>query len=362
MKKLLFNPGPTNVSERVRQAIKTQDICHREKEFFEVLSAVRKKIVKAVNGQKTHSTTLFISSATGCNEAIISSIWGKILLIRNGKYSERLGEIAEKYKIPMSVLDFEEFAEIDLKKIEKALLADKKITHLLFVHHETTTGVVAPLHEIGELGRKYNKIVVADTVSSLGGYKIDLKKDKLDFFTVSANKCLESFPGVSFVIGRVYEIKKLEGKSRSFYFDLYKNWKSQEEKEQTLFTPAVQLIFALNKALDELLEEGMEARAERYKKNAQRMRVGLKKLGFSFFLPEERQSRILTSIRLPERMDYWLVHDKLKERGYTIYSGQNTLDKGVFRIATLGHIGQKDIDNFLKAFKKIIKETKVFKK
>ena len=78
---MLFNPGPTNVSNGVRNAIKTHDICHRESEFFEVLTKVRKKLLKVVNGEETHSVVAFVSSGTGCNEAIISSIHGKVLLI-----------------------------------------------------------------------------------------------------------------------------------------------------------------------------------------------------------------------------------------------------------------------------------------
>lgn len=115
-KTLLFNPGPTNVSEGVRNAIKTEDICHREKEFSDVLLRVRNNILKVANGEKTHTAIAFVSSATGCNEAVISSIWGKMLLIINGKYSERLKEIALRYAIPLVVLRFNPYNQIDLKK------------------------------------------------------------------------------------------------------------------------------------------------------------------------------------------------------------------------------------------------------
>ena len=101
MKKRLFNPGPTNVSEPVRDSIKTHDICHREPEFFEVLSRVNKTIINVLNGEGTHSAVLFVSSGTGGNEAICSSIHGKVLVINNGKYSDRLCEILERYDIPI---------------------------------------------------------------------------------------------------------------------------------------------------------------------------------------------------------------------------------------------------------------------
>src|SRR6202012_169872 len=99
----LFNPGPTNVSETVRNALIQNDICHREKEFFEVILFINKTLVKILGVEKTHSAILFGSSGTGCNEAIINGIHGKILLLNNGKYSSRLGDIAKRYNIPLVV-------------------------------------------------------------------------------------------------------------------------------------------------------------------------------------------------------------------------------------------------------------------
>ncbi len=362
MKTRLFNPGPTNVSEDVRDAIKTHDICHREKEFFEVLSRVNKNIIMVLNGEGTHSAVLFVSSGTGCNEAICASIHGKVLVINNGKYSDRICDILEAYKIPVNLLSVPPLEPIDLSLVEKALEEDKDITHIYLIHHETTTGVLAPLRKIGELAKNYGKLLCVDTVSGLGGHEFDLKKDNIAFCAVSANKCLESFPGVSFVLGRTDEIKKLEGKSRSFYFDIYAQWK-KEQGGETPFTPAVQLIFALDRALQEFVEEGSERRIERYQGLAKQMRKGLKELGFELILlPDEMQSNILTAIKMPEKMDYWEVHDKLKERGITIYSGKGVLDQRRFRVATLGHISDKDVDWFLQNLREVMEEVGLLEK
>lgn len=355
-RKLLFNPGPTNVSEKVRAAIKTDDICHREPEFFEVLLRLSNNVVKIFNGEGTHSAVLFVSSGTGCNEAIINGIEGKVLIVNNGKYSDRIMEIISTYGIPFKALKFSPMDPIDIAQIEHALMSDKEITHIFAVHHETTTGVLTPIHEIGCLADKYNKIFCVDAVSSLGGHPFDLTKDHISFCSVSANKCLESFPGVSFVIGKTEEIKKIKGKARSFYFDLYRQWE-KAQKGETPFTPAVQLVFALDAAVNEFLEEGYENRIKRYEGLAERMRKGLEELGFELLsAPEGLQSNILTSIKMPEKMDYWVVHDKLKERGFTIYSDENVLSQRKFRIATMGSITSEDIDWFLRSLKEITEE------
>jgi len=349
-----MNPGPTNVSETVRSALKTKDICHREPEFSEVLQRVRSNLLKVVKGEKTHTAIPFVASATGSNEAVISSIHGKILLINNGKYSERLKEIAKRYHISTKELTFHPLEQIDLKIVEDELKSDAKISHMVLVHHETTTGMLAPLRQIGRLAKKYSKTLFADTVSSVGGHEIDANLDNLSFFTVNANKCLESFPGISFVIARKKDLAALKNKSRSFYFDLCKQWEYIEEKGQTPFTPAVQLFYAADKALQELLEEGLKNRIQRYKRLKNILKIGLGKLGFRFLLPGHLQSNILLAVKLPINMDYWKVHDMLKKRCFTIYSGQNLLNQGIFRIASLGRIGEKDIRTFLIELRKIL--------
>jgi 2-aminoethylphosphonate-pyruvate transaminase len=362
MKKLLFNPGPTNVSERVRNAIKTEDICHREKEFGEVVLRVNKNLLKLLNGEGTHECVMFVASGTGVNEAMISSIQGKVLLIKNGVYSDRLEQTLERYDIPTSVYVVEPYDEIDFNYLSKILNKDKGITHIMVVLHETTTGVLLPLRRIGELAKKHGKVLMVDGISAIGGHPFDLKKDNVAFVTVTANKCIQGFPGVSFVLVRKQELVQLENKSRSFYFDLWAEWKSQQTGILR-FTAAVQVIYAADEAIKEFLEEGYDNRVERYKKLSKQMREGLKKLGFKFFMisNEELQSNIITAIKIPEWMDYQRVHDKLKKRGITIYSGVKLIDDGSFRIATLGSITSEDIKRFLKDFKEVLEDEKKWK-
>ena len=157
-------------------------------------------------------------------------------------------------------------------------------------------------------------------------------------------------------------IEKLRGKSRSFYFDIYSQWKKGQSGE-TPFTPAVQLIFALDKAVIRFMEEGYEQRISRYKKLASKLREGLKKIGFeTILLPEGMESNILTAVKMPEKMDYWKVHDKLKEEGITIYSDESVLKERKFRVATLGSIDEEDIDYFLKNLERISNELGIFER
>lgn len=356
MRTLLFNPGPTNVSEEVREALKTRDICHREPEFTEVLPRVTRNLVAAFGGAETHSAILFVSSGTGCNEAICAAIRGKALVLNNGKYAERIYAILQRLGVPCAQLEVPHLEPIDLSLLARAVRDAPELTHLYIVHHETTTGVLAPLREIGKLAAEHGLALCVDAVSSLGGHEFDLVEDNIAFCAVSANKCLESFPGVSFVLARDEELAKLKGQSRSYYFDLHMQWSKQRQGE-TPFTPAVQLVFAVDRAVRELVEEGAAARVERYRRLSARMRKGLAALGLELqLLPDGLQSNILTAIRIPDGMDYWRVHDKLKERGITIYSDETTLAEGRFRVATMGHLSEDDVDWFLRNFEEVLRE------
>lgn len=351
---LLFNPGPTNVAPEVRQALVAGDFCHREPEFFTVLKRVNERIVRILKGERTHSAVLFVASGTGANEAMLNGLQGRALLLDNGKYAQRLGDILDRYGIAYERFAVRPQQPIDCDAVERRLQEDGRFSHLVIVHHETTSGALAPLAKLGQVAKRLGVQLVVDAVSSLGGHPFDLQADNVAFCTVSANKCLESFPGVSFVIGRTAELQKMKGQARSYYFDLHHQWEKTRNGE-TPFTPAVQLVMGLDAALARLEEEGYDTRVLRYQRLARRMREGLSNLGLELeLLPPDQQSNILTTLKMPAGFDYWAVHDELKKRGITIYSDANVLAAGRWRVATLGSITDEDVDWFLQNLKEVL--------
>lgn len=308
---------------------------------------MNERLIRVLNGQGTHSAVLFVASGTGVNDAMLNCIQGRALLLDNGKYAQRLGEILDRYQIPYERFVVAPQQPIDVRSIAKTLREDGQFTHLVMVHHETTSGALAPLAKLGQVAKDAGVLLLVDAVSSLGGHPFDLQADNVAFCTVSANKCLESFPGVSFVIGRNLELANLKDRARSYYFDLYRQWERTQQGE-TPFTPAVQLVLALDVALQQLESEGYAERVNRYQRLAQRLRAGLTRLGFELeLLPPDQQSNILTTIRMPPHFDYWAVHDQLKARGITIYSDATVLSSRRWRVATLGSITEDDVDWFL---------------
>lgn len=354
MKKLLFSPGPTNVSDEVMQSLITENMTHRDPEFISVMHRVIDSLLKLSGGGELYNCIPFAASGTGVNEAILSCVHGKILVLVAGRYSQRLADIVKRLGIPHIELTFKPLEGIDLSMVSQALANHKDITHMTFVHHETTTGILAPLKELCSIARNYGVISIVDTISSLFGHDVDLVRDKLDFCTVTSNKCLEGLPGVSFVIGRKDLIQTLKGASRSYYFDIYEQWNKIHIDGSTPFTMPIQIMNALDKATHLLQHEGVLARAKRYKDLQILLRNGLQNLGFEFASVScNKTSNILLLIKLGD-ISYKNLRDKLKLKNIVIYTDKRTIENGFFLISTMGQISEKDIEFFLDSLAKFL--------
>ena len=347
---VLLNPGPVNVTERVRQALLKPDLCHREKEFTDLMQSIRSKLVRAFGIENDYDAVLTTGSGTAALEMAVCSCLSEgktLLVIRNGVYGERISTMAEAYGFNIQCIDTPWGEPPDLDDIDQALKQNPKIEVVALVHHETTTGLINPAHKIGELVSKHKKRFLLDSISGLAGDTLDFDRACVDFCVGTANKCLQGFPGVSFVLVRKSELARLEKvPERSHYFNLYKNHQAQE-KGDTLFTPAVQIHYALDAALDELLEETVAGRINRYRQAAAMLRKGFQEIGLECIIPEGHQSNTLTALKLPKGVTYQNLHDCLKKKGFVIYAGQKKLSESIFRIANMGDITTEEFQRLL---------------
>ena len=359
-KKILLNPGPATTTDSVKNALVVPDICPREEEFGDLMQEIRNDLVKIAGGDKNYTAILFAGSGTAAMDSTISSVVPsnkKILILINGAYGVRFAEIARTYNLEVVELKFEFGKRIELEQIEQILKNDDKIACIAAIHHETTIGILNPIKEIGAIAKKYGKLFIVDTISSFAGVYINIKEFNIDFMMSTSNKCIQAMAGIAFVICKKDPLEKLKSiKPRNYYLDLYSQYESLEKNNQTRFTPPVQIIYALKQAIKEFFEEGAENRIKRYRENYLVLKEGLKELGFKFFMgPDVEESNILTTIYYLDHpnFDFNILHDKLYERGFTIYPGKIT-DKDTFRIAVMGAINSQDIRNFLIVLKEVL--------
>ncbi|KVD31656.1 2-aminoethylphosphonate aminotransferase [Burkholderia ubonensis] len=348
---LLLNPGPVTLSERVRRSLLQPDLCHRESEFFDLQDEARARLVAAYGLDSAEwAAVLMTGSGTAAVESMIAALvpqGGKLLVIENGVYGERIAQIATQYAIAHEVLKHEWMQAPDLAQIAARLDAGG-FSHVAVIHHETTTGRLNDLGAIADVCRARGVRLLVDGVSSFGAEAIDFAGGDIDAVAATANKCLHGVPGAAFVIVRRSALA--QAASRTYYLDLGRLAKLQDQRN-TPFTPSVHAYYALVEALREFDEAGgWRARHARYKALADQAQAGLAARGMPLVLPEGASSVVLRAYRLPQGVTYEQLHDGLKARGFVIYAGQGGLSKELFRISTMGAIEAADVERLLDGF------------
>ena len=358
---VLLNPGPVNVHPRVRKALMYPDVCHREPESIRLLTNVREKATSVCGGDHEYTSVVLSGSGTAALEAVFSSVVppdGRVLILDNGNYGERLYKIVSVHGIRAVRLEFGWTRPIDLGQVDRVLAADPSITHVGLVHHETSTGMLNPLHPVGEVVAGHGRSLIVDAISSLGAEELDMRRDHVDWCVGTANKCLEGLPGVSFVCAPRQQFDELcDIPTRTFYLDLFGHYVGQDKRRAPLFTPAMQVLYAFDAALDLMLEEKVTGRSARYARLAARIREGLTARGMEFLLPPEHWSNSVTNVLVPDGLTYACLHDGLKERGFVIYGVQEQLGE-VFRVANMGRLEDEGIDGFLAALNDVLADVK----
>ncbi|MBU9475602.1 2-aminoethylphosphonate aminotransferase [Burkholderia multivorans] len=351
---LLLNPGPVTLTERVRRSLLQPDLCHRESEFFDLQDEARARLVAAYELDPAEWTAVLMTgSGTAAVESMIAALVpkdGKLLVIENGVYGERITQIATQYGIAHDVLKHEWMQAPDLAQIAARLDAGG-YSHVAVIHHETTTGRLNDLGAIADVCRARGVKLLVDGVSSFGAEAIDFAGGDIDAVAATANKCLHGVPGASFVIVRRSALANAA--SRTYYLDLGRLAKLQDQRN-TPFTPSVHAYYALVEALREFDEAGgWRARHARYKALADQAQAGLAARGMPLVLPEGASSVVLRAYRLPQGVTYEALHDGLKARGFVIYAGQGGLSKELFRISTMGAIEAADVERLLDGFSEL---------
>lgn len=342
----LLNPGPVSVTHSVRQSVLQPDLCHREVECEQLIGDIRQRLEHLYQSQTdAYRAILLTGSGTLAVESMLASCIGandEVLLIANGIYGYRMGDILQRHQKRYQQLDFGLTGEIDYEQVQQAL-AQGNFTHVACVHHETTIGRLNNLTPLYELCNQFNTKLLLDTVSSFGGEAIDFAAPCLLAIAATANKCLHGYPGIAFVITRDTAINDFEGNCRSLYLDLFVHYQNQQHNK-VAFTPAVQILYALQAALIELEQQGgWQARNQYYATLSTELRHAFQQAGIELAIPEHQCASMLSAFKLPEGIDFDQLHQRYKDNGYVIYPGQLKLGATIFRIATMGELTLDDI-------------------
>jgi 2-aminoethylphosphonate-pyruvate transaminase len=347
VKTLLLTPGPLTTTEMTRAAL-NRDWGARDGDFIELSKRIRRRLTEIAGAADTHTTIPIQGSGTFAVEATLQTLMprnGRLLVLINGTYGRRMAEITRRLGRSVATITAPENQAIDPMAVDRALTDDAAITDVALVHCETTSGILNPLESIASVVGRHSRRLLVDAMSSFGALPIDGGRTPFTALIASANKCLESVPGVAFVIAEVNYLSQSAGNATSLSLDLYDQWRAFEANGQWRFTPPVQVVAALDKALDQLESEGgVAARGARYRRNYQVLIEEMEALGFEPYLQPELPAFVLATFREPREkwFEFEQFYNFLRNRGVVIYPGKLAAEPS-FRIGCIGAIDEADI-------------------
>ncbi len=351
-RRILLTPGPATTTDAVKLAQVVADICPREPEFSAVLRSIVADLPRLIDAPADARAVLLCGSGTAAVEAMIGSLAASngLIVVNNGAYGERILRMATILGLPVLEFRSDPAAAIDLAELETVLVErPADMAQLAIVHHETTTGLLNDLPAIGALCDRYNVELLVDAMSSFAAIPIDMTACNIAGLAASANKNLQGMAGASFVIVRTAALARAKLRPpRSLYLDLVAEHDYFHAQGQMRFTAPVQTLYALRRAIDEILAESVTGRRRRYDESWAILIDGLESRGFLPIVPRERQSRLITAVDASAIPGFVFehLHDYMFARGITIYPGKLS-GRETFRIANIGAIDLHDIEQFL---------------
>jgi len=353
--KKLFIPGPTEVKADVLEKMATPMIGHRGKEATELQRNISDKIRTLFHTDE--AILLSTSSGSGLMEGAVRSCTMKRAAVFSvGAFGTRWYEMAQANNVPADLFEVEWGSATGPEKVDE-VLSTGQYDLITITHNETSSGLMNPVEEIAGVMAKYPKVIYClDTVSSMGGTKIEVDKLGVDICITSTQKALGLPPGMAICSFSRKAIERAkEVPYRGYYLDLLSLYDYIQKKDyQYPSTPSLSHMFALDYQLDRILEEGMDKRFQRHNEMADEVRNWARR-NFALFADERYLSNTLTTISNNKGIDVGALNKELGARGYQISNGYGKMKDKTFRIAHMGDCTVEEIKELLANIDDILK-------
>jgi len=356
----LLTPGPLTTSVSVKQAM-LADWGSWDQDFQTLTQRMRDGVCKAAGVDDSYTCVPLQGSGTFAVEAAITTLAGrdgKVLVLVNGAYGERIVKICECAGIDYVTLTTPETQAATADQVNNILTKDQDITHVALVQCETSIGLMNKTEEIAQNVHAHGRRLIIDAMSAFGVLQLNPQRVPFDAIIASTNKCLEGVPGSGFVIVKKSVLEQSKGNSQSLSLDLVDQWEYMEKTGQWRFTPPTHVIAAFVQALDEYeVEGGAEARLARYIQNKDTLITEMRRAGFETLLHDEDLSPIIVTFLAPAdcAYDFKKFYEAVKKRGFLIYPGKMTKVES-FRIGCIGQFDHRVMSEAVRAIKEGLQE------
>lgn len=343
-KKLIMVPGPTNVPDRVMNAMTRPMIDHRGPAFKAMFDSISENAKYAF--QTSSDVYVLTVSGTGGLECVVGnavSPGDKVIVPVFGLFSGRAKEAVARRGGRAVEIQSRWGAAPSASQIREAVRKEKDAKALFVVYNETSTGVtVRELPEIGEIAQENDLLLIVDAVSNLCGDELPVDKWGVDVCVTASQKCLACPPGLSLFSVSPKAWETIEKVEKPFYFDMVE-MREFAKKKETPFTPALPLFYALDEALRMVREEGLENRIKRHRACSEAFYAAVETLGLSPLPEKNVRSNTVIAFSKPEEVDNAKVRRTMDERYNVVISlGAGKLRDAIFRIGCMGMISETE--------------------
>lgn len=355
----LFAPGPTPIPDRVKAAMNQPMIAHRSQEFPTLLEDVATRLMPVFGSE--NPVTVLAGSGTSALEAAAANVIeenDEVVVVVAGAFGDRFASICETFGANVHRLNIEWGAACKPEQLEEFLQSiPQEIKAVFATYCETSTGVLNPIKDLGEVVKKVtNALYIVDGVSCIGAVPVDMKGWKIDILVSGSQKALMLPPGLAFVAMNDEAIEVIRNcKSKRFYLDLNRYLASYETDKSTPFTPAVSLIYGAQEVCRMFEEEGFENVIKRHLLLKEMVREGLKAIELPLLTSDEEGSPTVTAVRTidePSKQIKKLLKDKF---AITVGGGQKKLKGEIFRIGHMGYCTPFDVIKVLGSIEMTLK-------
>lgn len=346
--RLLMGPGPSDVSQRVLSALGRPTIGHLDPAFIQLMDEIKQLLQYVFQTQNALTLPVSAPGSAGMEACFVNLLQpgDKAIVCINGVFGLRMKENVERCGAEAIVVEDDWGKPVDPNKLEDALTRNPDARLVAFVHAETSTGVRSDAQTLAALAKKHDCLVIADTVTSLGGIPVKLDEWGIDAAYSGTQKCLSCVPGispVSFSEEVAEYIRQRNSKVQSWFLDknLVMGYWGGGAKRSYHHTAPVNALYALHESLLMLHEEGLEAAFARHQQAHEHLKQGLADLGISFLVDEEYRLPQLNSVWIPEGVDDAATRQQLlQEFNLEIGAGLGQFAGKVWRIGVMGHSAQ----------------------
>ena len=358
-----MGPGPSDVHPRVLQVMTAPILGHLDPDFLRVMDDVM-DVLRIVFQTGNRLTLPISATGTAGMEAAFCNVvepGDTVVIAVNGFFGARMADVASRCGAEVHTVEFPWGKAVgpDLSTLEEEMRVHRSVKALGVVHGETSTGVLSPLSEIAELAHRYEALIIADAVTSLGGEEVALDRWDVDVCYSASQKCLGAPPGlapISLGPRAVKVLKERTTKVQSFYLNLVNLESYWSQGRMYHHTAPISMIYALREALRMAMEEGVEDRIRRHARNAGALRAGLEALGLELFADPEYRLNPLTAVVVPGGVDDAQVRHRLRaEYSIEIGGGLGEIAGRVWRIGLMGESSsESNVLMFLSALERIL--------